>query len=132
VELCTTDPATRLDLGLDPSSFTTQYQVSDEVAPVYQVLPTALGSSPFNDATTPQLVPCGIQNFDVQVLVSSAAGSPPLYPQVAVRLYTSAGEPITSSASGTTISAVVAELSRLGPGASSTAQVTGRPRGVPG
>jgi hypothetical protein len=43
--------------------------VSDEVAPVYQVLPTASGSLPFNDATTPQLVPCGIQNFDVQALM---------------------------------------------------------------
>src|SRR5262249_39821075 len=68
--------------------------------------------------------PCGIQNFDVQVQVSSAAGSPPVYPQVAVRLYTNGGAPITSSASGTTISAVVAELSTLASGGSSRALVT--------
>jgi len=66
----------------------------------------------------------GIQNFDVQVQVSSAAGSPPVYPQVAVRLYTNGGAPITSSANGTTISAVVAELSSLVPGGSSRALVT--------
>jgi hypothetical protein len=72
-------------------------------------------------------VPCGIQNFDVQVLVSSAAGNPSLYPQVAVRLYECGGTHHELGQRHRAISAVVAELSRLGPGASSTAQVTAIP-----
>src|SRR5262249_25699369 len=90
----TTAPGSRLDLGLDPSRFLTQYQVQNVLAPVYQVLPTTSGPSPFNDASTPQILPCAIQSLDTQVLVSSAPGGPAVYPQVVLRLYTNAVAPI--------------------------------------
>ena len=120
----TTAPAPGVDLGIDPSRLLTQYQVQNLLAPVYQVYPTTSGPAPFNDVNTPELYPCALQNLDVQVLVTSAAGGTLVYPQVAVRLYTSGGSPITSKSSGVTIDQVAVDMASLAPGVSAMADAT--------
>ena len=94
------------------------------LAPLYQVFPTTSGPSPFNDVNTPELYPCALQNLDMQVLVTSAAGGTLVYPQVAVRLYTSGGSPITSKSSGVTIDQVAVDMASLAPGVSAMADAT--------
>jgi hypothetical protein len=108
-----TVPAPQTDVGLDASRFLTQYEVQNVLAPQYQVFPTTTDASPFNTAATPQVLPCAFQNFDTQVLITSASGGATVYPQVTVRLFASNGTPITNTSNGTTIDQVVANLAPL-------------------
>ena len=93
-------------------------------APVYQMYPRTSGPAPFNTVNTPEIYPCALQNLDVQVLVTSAAGGTPVYPQVTVRLYTNGGSPITSSSGGVTINQVAVDMAGLAPGANAMADAT--------
>jgi hypothetical protein len=120
----TTVPAAQTDLGLDASRFLTQYGVQNVQSPVYQVFPATTDASPFNTADTPEVLPCALQSFDTQVLLTSASGGTTVYPQVTVRLYNANGTPIMSTANGSTIDQVVANLAPLQPGATTMADLT--------
>lgn len=120
----TTVPAPQTDVGLDASRFLTQYEVQNLLAPQYQVFPTTTDASPFNTAATPQVLPCAFQNFETQVLVTSASGGATVYPQVTVRLFASNGTPITNTSNGTTIDQVVASLAPLQAGGTTMADLT--------
>lgn len=80
-------PQSLTNVSLDPARFFLLYQVNGTASPNYHVLPKTTGSSPFNTASTPLLLPATVEIFGGQITAALAPAGPAVHWGLDIRLF---------------------------------------------